>query len=101
MTAPLWPADAAPYRRTPDFTETTVPKGLLRTHSTKPGTWARLHVLEGRLLFRDLADGFEAMLDPGIHPLIHPGRPHEVAPLGPVRFFVEFCGRPADLPPAT
>lgn len=99
MTAPPWPADAAAYRRTPEFTETTVPGGLLRAHATRPGTWARLHVLEGRLLFRDLADGAETVLDPGIHPLIHPGRPHEVAPVGPVRFFVEFCALTGDLPP--
>ncbi len=94
---PDWPADAAPYRRTPEFSQATVPAALTRAHSTKAGTWARLHVLEGRLIFRDLADGTEVMLDPGIHPLIHPGRPHEVATPGPVRFFVEFCARP-DLP---
>lgn len=90
-----WPDDAAPYRRTADFTEATLPGALTRAHSTRAGTWARLHVLEGRLLFRDLAGGTEAVLEPGIHPLIHPQRPHEVATCGPVRFFVEFCARPA------
>ncbi|KRW96162.1 DUF1971 domain-containing protein [Paracoccus sp. MKU1] len=98
MSLPAWPADAAPYRRTPDFTEATVPKGLLRAHSTRHGTWARLHVLEGRPVFRDLVDGAELLLGPGIHPLIHPGRLHEVAAAGPVRFFVEFCARPGDSP---
>ncbi len=90
-----WPDDLAPYRRTAEFTETTIPAGLLRAHSTKAGTWARLHVLEGGLLFRDLVTGTGHRLGPGIHPLILPGMPHEVAPLGRVRFFVEFCARPA------
>lgn len=103
MTAPPWPEDATPYRRTPEFTETTVPAGLLRAHATRPGTWARLHVLSGRLAFLDLADGRRLELGPGIHPLIHPQRPHEVAPLGAVRFLVEFCPRldAPDPPPAS
>ncbi|MDF3855150.1 DUF1971 domain-containing protein [Paracoccus sp. P2] len=101
MSRPAWPGDAAPYRRTPEFTETTVPKGLLRAHATRPGTWARLHVLEGRLVFRDLVGGTEMLLGPGIHPLIHPERLHEVAAAGPVRFFVEFCARPGDCPAPT
>ncbi len=101
MKRPDWPADAVPYRRTPEFDETTVPKGLLRAHSTRDKTWARLHVLDGRLIFRDLVDGAELVLEPGIHPLIHPQRLHEVAILGPVRFFVEFCVRPGDSPPRT
>lgn len=96
MSLPAWPDDAAPYRHTPEFTEASVPKGLLRAHATRPGTWARLHVLEGGLVFRDLVDGAELLLGPGIHPLIHPERLHEVAAAGPVRFFIEFCARPGD-----
>lgn len=88
---PPWPAGLVPYRRTPEFTESTLPAGLTRAHSTKPGTWARLVVAEGALLFRDLPSGAELRLGPGVHPLIHPARLHQVAPLGPVRFLVEFC----------
>lgn len=94
MNLPDWPGDAEPYRRTPEFTETSAPAALTRAHSTKPGTWARLHVLEGRLIFRDLEGGGDFTLETGIHPLIHPARLHEVAICGPVRFFVEFCARP-------
>lgn len=86
-----WPAGLTPYKRTPEFTETTIPAGLLRAHATKPGTWAQLHVLSGRLRFSDLVRGVVLDLDPGRHPLIRPEELHEVAPLGPVRFFVEFC----------
>jgi tellurite resistance-related uncharacterized protein len=88
-----WPDDLCAYRRTPDFTERTIPAGLLRGHSTKQGVWAKLHVLEGRLLFRDLVGRTERVLEPGIHPLIHPQALHEVAPQGFVRFFVEFHAR--------
>lgn len=93
-----WPEAIDPYKRTPEFTETSVPAGLLRRHSTKPEVWARLHVLAGTLIFRDLETGTETRLLPGIHPLIHPEQAHEVEPVGPVRFFVEFC-RAAGSPP--
>lgn len=101
MSLPDWPAAAVPYRRTDEFTAETLPPGLTRAHATRAGTWARLHVLEGRLLFRDLVSGTEVTLDPGIHPLIHPERLHEVAPFGPVRFFVEFCRLPPAGPATT
>lgn len=96
MTAPAWPETVLPYRRTDVFTAETVPAALTRAHATRPGTWARLHVLDGRLMFRDLVSGAETALDLGVHPLIHPGRLHEVAPMGEVRFFVEFCRLPED-----
>lgn len=93
-----WPEGLIPYRRTAEFTAATIPAGLLRAHATKPGTWARLCVLEGQLLFRDLETGREHPLGPGIHPLIRPGALHEVAPQGAVRFFVEFCALPEPAP---
>lgn len=86
-----WPKGLTPYKRTPEFTETTIPAGLLRAHATKPGTWAQLHLLHGRLRFRDLDRNTVLDLAPGIHPLIRPEALHAVAPLGPVRFLVEFC----------
>ena len=58
---------------------------------TAPGTWALIRVLEGRLLYRVLEPRSERTLDPyGAPDLVEPGVPHEVAPLGPVRFQVEF-----------
>ncbi|HWX49350.1 MAG TPA: DUF1971 domain-containing protein [Roseomonas sp.] len=85
------PPNCEPYRSTPVFTETTVPPGLLRSHRTAPGTWALIRVLEGRLLYRVLDPPSERLLDPSGAPgLVEPGVPHEVAPLGPVRFQVVF-----------
>lgn len=90
MPRPPWPDGLVAYRRSPDFTETTIPGGLLRAHATKPGVWAKLHVLAGSLRFRDLESGEERLLPMGVHPLIFPAALHEVEPCGPVRFFVEF-----------
>jgi hemoglobin len=82
-------------RSTPVFTENTVPPGLLRQHRTAPGTWALIRVLEGRLLLRLLDPRDERVLEPGSEPgVVAPEVPHEVAPLGPVRFLVEFHRTP-------
>ena len=85
------PPGCAAYRSTPVFTEATVPPALLRSHRTAPGTWALIRVLEGRLLYRVLDPPSERVLDPSGAPgLVEPGVPHEVVPLGLVRFQVEF-----------
>lgn len=55
--------------------------------------WARLHVLEGALRFRDLVTGEEWLLSPGIYSRVVPASPHEVEPDGAVRFFVAFLRR--------
>jgi len=91
------PSDVRPYRRTDEFTETTVPKGLLRSHTTKEGAWGLIHVLEGRLAYR-ITDPrrtpSEAVLTPEAAPgVVEPTILHEVEPLGPVRFYVEFHRR--------
>lgn len=85
-----WPSDLVAYKRTPDFTESSVPAGLLRAHSTKAGVWAKIHVLSGKLLFRDLHAKTEQWLSPGIYPIIHPQAEHEVEPCEGTSFFVEF-----------
>ncbi len=92
QTAPAaLPPGCEATRSTPVFTEATVPPGLLRSHRTAPGTWGLIRVLEGRLLYRVLDPPSERVLDPSGAPgLVEPGVPHEVAPLGPVRFQVEF-----------
>jgi len=88
------PADALPYRRTPVFTEATLPAGLRQAHATKAGAWGLIHVLEGRLAYRitdPRRQRSERTLTPGEAPgLVEPTIEHEVEPLGPVRFYVEF-----------
>src|SRR3546814_12863867 len=50
MTTEL-PLKAKPYKRTPSFTEATIPAGLLGDHSTKAGTWGLIRVEEGLLRY--------------------------------------------------
>lgn len=46
---PVLPARVQVYKRTADFTEQTIPAGLLKDHTTKPGVWARIVVSAGEL----------------------------------------------------
>lgn len=88
------PADVCPYRRTPEFTQSTVPAALLRHHTTKPGGWAVIHALEGQLEYRILQPADERHLLTSDQPgLVEPTVPHEVVPLGQVRCYVEFHAR--------
>lgn len=91
------PPGVTAYKRTPVFTESSVPPGLRREHRTKDGVWALIHVLEGQLLYRILSPPSEQVLTPEKPGVVRPGQLHEVTPLGQVRFFVEFH---AEQPPA-
>ena len=93
MTAHLPPGLAA-YRRTPIFTETTLPPALQRRHQTKAGVWGLIVVVEGRLRFRRLEPFVETTLGPTNSAVVAPEEPHEVEPIGQVRFFVEFYAAP-------
>ena len=98
------PPDLVAYRRTPEFTEATVPEGLRRRHATKPGVWARIRVLEGRLRYLVLEpEVAEEILSPDRSGIVAPEIPHRVEPLGEVRFFVEFLrpGDPSAEPPVS
>jgi tellurite resistance-related uncharacterized protein len=93
MTITL-PDGLVAYRRTPVFTEATVPAALRSRHQTKAGVWGQLVILEGRLKFRRFDPFSETTLDPTHPAIIAPEAPHEVDPIGPVRFFIEFYKLP-------
>jgi tellurite resistance-related uncharacterized protein len=89
------PSGFVAYKRTTEFTAHSIPAGLAANHSTKPGVWALIHVVEGQLqyiveppLARDEVIGKDR---PGV---IVPEVLHRVVPTGEVRFFVEFHHRP-------
>jgi tellurite resistance-related uncharacterized protein len=82
------PEGVTPYKRTPTFSEDTVPAGLLRDHRTKPSTWAHIVVEEGKLEY--VCDRGTFVLQPSARGVIEPGVPHHVRLLGPVRFHVVF-----------
>ena len=88
------PDDVVAYSRTAEFNAQTVPDALRSRHSTKPGVWGRIVVLEGRLRYRiEGPPSEETVLEPGAPGVVEPEVPHEVEPLGAVRFYVEFLRR--------
>lgn len=87
----LLPDDTVLVRTTDEFSQETVPSGLLRDHKVADGVWGRLVVRSGSLgfVFQDSADN-AVELTAGDSIVIPPGRLHHVVPHGPVRFVVEF-----------
>ena len=86
-----FPQDFVSYQKTPVFEEDSIPKGLQSEHSTKPGVWAKLHILEGRLKYSILSPiNKKITLDSTQEGVIVAEVPHYVEPEGTVRFYVEF-----------
>ena len=85
------PSTVNPYKQTPVFDERSVPAGLLKSHNTKAGVWAKIVVTEGALTYRILEPVVEEVaLLPGVHGVVEPTVKHEVVPQAGVRFYVEF-----------
>lgn len=84
------PEGLTAYSRTPEFTETRIPRGLLREHSTKAGVWGRIVIESGALTYRIIESGEVVELSPRLHGVVEPEVLHEVSPRGKVRFWVEF-----------
>lgn len=85
------PAEVKPHKRTPEFTEDTIPSGLLNGHATKTGVWGVIHVIEGSLEYHILEPVEELhTLTQNTLGIVEPAVRHQVRPLGPVRFYVEF-----------
>lgn len=95
MTKPVGaiPAGLTAHKRTPEFTEATIPAGLLKAHATKEGVWGLIQVVEGELIYRVVdtrRSPAEFVLSPSTPGVVEPEILHEVEPRGPVRFYVEF-----------
>ncbi|HCR97440.1 MULTISPECIES: DUF1971 domain-containing protein [Halomonas] len=85
------PVNVSPYKRTPEFTEESVPTGLLNDHTTKEGVWGKIVVLEGLLEYTIQEPALDIIeLSPEQYGVVEPTIKHHIKPLGPVRFFVEF-----------
>lgn len=78
------------YRRTPTFTEQTVPAGLLKDHEIKAGTWGVIHVASGELRYVVPSLGEDTVLSPEKDGIVLPETLHHVVPIGAVSFYVEF-----------
>jgi len=89
------PETAESYKSTPEFNEDTVPPGLLKAHQTKQGTWGKINVNQGKLLYRILEPAIEEIvLSPSKFGVVEPTVLHEVLPQGKVSFHVEFFREP-------
>lgn len=83
------PPDLHLYKRTPDFDQDSVPKGLLGRHNTREGVWGRIVMASGRLHYV-VEGGPSWMLEPGVVGIVQPQQWHHVEPVGACRFHVEF-----------
>ena len=89
------PSTVKSYKKSPEFTEQTVPAGLLKAHQTKAGTWGKINVSHGELLYRILEPELEEIiLSPKLFGVVEPTVLHEVSPQGEVSFHVEFFREP-------
>ena len=92
MSAAL-PKGVMPYKRTPSFTEATVPAALLGEHSTKVGVWGLITIENGLLRYHVTDPRREPsveLLTPSRPGIVEPTMIHRVEPVGSVRFHVEF-----------
>jgi tellurite resistance-related uncharacterized protein len=93
------PTDVIAYRRTPEFTEKTLPEAFKAAHATKAGVWGLIHVLQGQLFYcLEEPHKGRRLIGPGETAPIPPGIPHRVAFVEGGRFFVEFFKKPSNEP---
>ena len=85
------PNSVTPYKRTREFTELSIPKGLLNDHQTKEGAWGKIVVLEGCLEYTIIEPELEIIeLTTSKFGVVEPTILHHIKPLGKVNFYVEF-----------
>ena len=78
------------------FTKDTIPKGLLKEHNTKKGTWGVINVSKGQLQYQINEPQISVhILDSNTRGIIEPQIKHQVTPLtDDVQFIVEFYRYP-------
>ena len=85
------PINVTAYKKTPEFTELSIPKGLLKSHQTKKNVWGKIVILEGKLQYTINEPEIEiVVLTKNLHGIVEPEIPHEVKAMGKVSFYVEF-----------
>lgn len=85
------PKSVKAYKKTPEFTEHTIPKGLLKDHQTKVGVWGQIVLLQGELDYTIMGAKQETLrLSTGQYGVVEPTILHHIRPINSVRFYVEF-----------
>lgn len=79
-----------PYRSTPVFDESSLPKGLKKAHLTKKGTWGLLELVSGKLVY--VLENSQARIEmsAGDLQIIKPEVLHHVELIDPVKMQVHF-----------
>lgn len=78
-------------RTSRQWDQRTMPSGLSRAHRIATGRWGRIVVAEGRLRFTaSTTPPLDVIVGPGSAQPIPPDVDHEVEPIGPVRFSIDF-----------
>ena len=90
MTPEGVPFSLVPTGQSLEFTRDTLPEALQKEHALADGRWGILHVLEGSLVFVDIAGGDERLVEAPGRVVIAPQRPHKVVVSGPVRCRIDF-----------
>lgn len=86
----LLPNNVVLYKKTPEFNQDNIPKGLLSSHQTKEGVWGKIIVLKGELKFKINKIEQEIILNNDTFGIVEPTIFHEVKPMGKVKFYIEF-----------
>lgn len=84
------PSNVTVYKKTPIFSEASVPKGLLKDHTTKDGVWGAIVILDGELEYNIQESKEIIRLDTRHHGVVEPMVKHHISLLGPVKFYVAF-----------
>jgi|GEM_PF-1864258 len=79
-----------------EFTDTTLPQALLRSHALTDGNWAVLRILRGCVTFVDLGKDEICELVAPCTVTIEPESPHRLELNGPVRLRLHFCRKLPD-----
>lgn len=91
LAMPTLPTNVTSYKRTPNFTQATVPRGLLKDHSTKAGTWGVLTVLSGALYYHICQTApHRYKLEVDVAGIIVPEQKHYIELSGETEFYLEF-----------
>ena len=84
------PSNTEPKGSSLTFSRDTVPGALQSEHALAPGRWGVLHVLEGSVVFIDLATGTEHALEAPVDHVIAPEVPHKLRLEGPLECRIDF-----------
>lgn len=84
------PSYLKPYKKTGIFDQDSIPNALLNDHSTKPGVWGKIIIIDGSLRYSIPSAIEEHILTTEKFGVVEPEVKHKVSPIGQVKFYVEF-----------